>query len=58
MFALAMMALVIIVVTIGASFFRHLRDYSSDVYDKVSKKTQKPGKQNQKPTKDDQSSAE
>ena len=38
MFALAMIALVLGLVTLGASFFKHLRDYSSDVYDKVNEK--------------------
>lgn len=41
MVILATMALVWGVVAIGAAFFRHLRDYSSDVYDKVNEKSQK-----------------
>ena len=38
MVILATMALVWGVVAIGAAFFNHLRDYSSDVYDKVKEK--------------------
>jgi len=52
MFALAMMALVLIVVALGASFFSHLRDFSSDVYDKVRSKTKKPADKKDTPSSD------
>ncbi len=35
MFAIAMIFLVLALVTLGASFFAHLRDYSGDIYRKV-----------------------
>ncbi len=47
-----MMVLVLIVVAIGASFFSHLRDFSSDVYDKVKSKTKKPADKKDTPSSD------
>lgn len=52
MFALAMIALVLGLVTLGASFFSHLRDYSSDVYDKVNEKSKKNSKKKDHDKKD------
>ncbi len=46
MFALAMIALVLGLVTLGAAFFSHLRDYSSDVFDKVNEKSKKNSRKN------------